>query len=343
MLDQIVATILAQNLELHALYPLMSGPWLDAVVALCTSFGGLPSYSTLREHIDSARKRAVTSITDQLHTSANGLPPVHGVMSDASSDAHGHAINNTIVQLGALGTILVGSSAVADDRKLGADESAVHIRTALRLHDLAPASPTNVAQRKLRGAQNAHPCGQHLDHQLLSGICTDNCNSALATATEFIDCAAQDVHNTFSDAGEGEERKPIVMDDETRDNFTFVKEGCPAHGINLLAGADVWAFFVHAKELLESWATLAGTQSRKRKHRLIAVLGDASARRALDSDGQRWGDRMRALALLFSGEEDEELTWDKLLAWLKSELNDAREEKNENVAVLRKAWYERLC
>jgi hypothetical protein len=301
LLDEIVATVLALNLPLKTMHRLLTGEFLVAVNALCTTYGGIPSYTILREHVDSAKARAVSLVTQQLHNSSAGIPPIFGVMTDNSSDVHGHCIVNSIIQHPTLGEVLVGSSAVTDDRVMSAAENSAHVRKALETHNLVSALPTNTAHRQLRDGHETHPCGRHLDHQCLSGVTSDNCNSALATATAFVEAAVADVQNLFKGPEGDAPDKPVVLDDDSIEGFQFIKEGCPAHAINLLASGDVLAFFDNCKRLLETWATLAGTQSRKRRHRLIELLGEASARRALDSDGQRWGDRLQALTLLLAG------------------------------------------
>lgn len=54
------------------------------------------------------------------------------------------------------------------------------------------------------------------------------------------------------------------------------------------------AFLPFAKEMFEVTASICGGHSRKQKARIIDAFG-GDLRRTLDSDGDRWGSRMRVI------------------------------------------------
>jgi hypothetical protein len=82
----------------------------------------------------------------------------------------------------------------------------------------------------------------------------------------------------------------------------------------------VIAFFPSAKDLFEVAAAICGGHSRKQKARLIEVFGN-DLRRTLDSDGDRWGSRMRVVVQLESKPE----LYDELLAFAEAQIAAAEE------------------
>jgi hypothetical protein len=87
---------------------------------------------------------------------------------------------------------------------------------------------------------------------------------------------------------------------------------------------------------MQALGAVAGTKSRKRRHRLLAKLDKASDRAVLDSDGQRWGARLRVFLLLFrpSAKHGDEMLWATLQTWVNEELTLAKKEKNVATAQL---------
>jgi hypothetical protein len=329
---QIVASLLALNIPLEPVHALLTGSWLDAVIELRAGYGGVPSLRVLREYVPKAGEAAIALIKQQVH--ADAVSKYHGVMTDSSSDAHGHAIVNTIINSPVLGEVLVGSHAVTDDSVLGSVASAAIAREALAQHDIVPALPFRHDIKAMRGSSHACAAGQHLDHQVLSGVSTDNCTTAKGTADKILEAARADCATTFAAPAQGEERNADVLHDT--DLFNFVDVRCLPHSVNLLCSGDVLAFVPSAKRLLELLSAVAGTKSRQRVHRLLQKLEKASDRHVLDSDGQRWGDRLRVLLLLFRQRADKpEYTIDSLRAWVTEEAQRAEEDGKELGAQLR--------
>jgi hypothetical protein len=112
------------------------------------------------------------------------------------------------------------------------------------------------------------------------------------------------------------------------------RRGCLPHKLNLVCGENIISAMPRVLDVIKSLATLAGTKSRKRAHRLLQKLNKHTDRRVLDSDGQRWGERLRVLLLLFSPSKHADLTWDTLEQWLDEELALAVNEDNNNTAQL---------
>lgn len=69
-----------------------------------------------------------------------------------------------------------------------------------------------------------------------------------------------------------------------------------------------------AKELFEQAAAIASGTSRARRDHLVETFG-GKVRRMLDSDGARWGDRLKVAVALNEGD-----LWQRLLAWSRAEL-----------------------
>jgi hypothetical protein len=78
--------------------------------------------------------------------------------------------------------------------------------------------------------------------------------------------------------------------------------------------SDVLELAPKAKELFEQLSAVASGTSRARRDHLIEHFG-GKVRRMLDSDGARWGDRLKVAVALNEGD-----LWARLLAWSRTEL-----------------------
>jgi hypothetical protein len=85
----------------------------------------------------------------------------------------------------------------------------------------------------------------------------------------------------------------------------------------LVRAADVLEFAPRAKELFEQAAAIASGTSRARRDHLVNEFG-GKIRRMLDSDGARWGDRLKVAVALNDGD-----LWPCLLKWSRQELEAA--------------------
>ncbi len=94
LLKQIVATPVSLNLALETIHVLLTGGWVDAVFEYRSKYGTIPSIRTLRRYEDGIGSDAISLVMQHLHGA--GVPPIHAVLTDNSSDARGHTIVNTI-------------------------------------------------------------------------------------------------------------------------------------------------------------------------------------------------------------------------------------------------------
>jgi hypothetical protein len=93
-------------------------------------------------------------------------------------------IINTMVHSPVLGDILIASTGVTDDRKLGGDECATLMKDALDSHSLAAVCAKNVRLYEGLDACAANP---HLQKQCIAAVSSDNCTTALAVGTKFVE------------------------------------------------------------------------------------------------------------------------------------------------------------
>jgi hypothetical protein len=241
-------------------------------------------------------------------------------------------IINTMVHNPLLGDILLTSKGIADDRKLGGDECAVQMKDGLNSHGLGVVCAKNVNLYEKLDACKLNP---QLQKQLIAAVSTDNCTTALATGTKFVE----------------EARAAVTVSHGPKiGEALHVKTArCLSHALDLLCGkgallfisasfiivvyfyfifcsiwyspflltlraADVLEFAPKAKELFEQAAAIASGTSRAQRDHLNSEFG-GKVRRMLDSDGARWGDRLKVAVALNSGD-----LWSRLHVWSRAEL-----------------------
>jgi hypothetical protein len=221
---------------------------------------------------------------------------------------------------------MIGSKGFSHGDKLGGDECAAALQKDLENHGISAVCGKN---EKLYPQLDPCTSNPQLQKQIVASVSTDNCSTALSTAHKFISTTRAAVAVTHG---------PKISD-----KLELKTARCLSHALDLLCSkgesvrlislhragpfgaltrivilhVDVLEFAPSAKELFEHASSIASGNSRARRDHLEKEFG-GKVRRMLDSDGARWGDRLKVAVAL----ADDDL-WSRLLQWSRAELTAA--------------------